>query len=133
MRPTTAVRVLRGLRAVAAVTVVVSAAGACGTDASPPGPPYPLPAGTLGATTVTATDPDGRPIGAEVVRVQPRSAATEAGLKPGDVIVQADGAAVTTAQQLEAQIARRHLAQGFRLTLLWPPGETRTVNLDLAR
>ncbi|MHA6795843.1 PDZ domain-containing protein [Pseudonocardia bannensis] len=133
MRPTTAVRVLRGISAVAAVTVAVSVAGACGADSDPPGPPYPLPAGTLGATTVTATDPGGTPIGAQVVTVKPRSAATEAGLKAGDVIVEADGHEVTTAQQLEAQIARRHLAQGLRLTLMWPPGETRTVNLDLAR
>ncbi|NMH96734.1 PDZ domain-containing protein [Pseudonocardia acidicola] len=129
MRPSPAGAALRtGLAAV----LVAGVAGGCAGVTSFSSGPHPLPAASLGVSAVTATDPDGKPIGARIVSVDRLGAAYSAGVKPGDVIVRNEQFPISTAQDLQARVADLHPGQDMRLTLLWRPGETVTATLGWA-
>jgi serine protease Do len=66
------------------------------------------------------------PAGALVAKVEPGSAAADAGLKPGDVIVEYNGAPVKDASQLSMRV--NTTAPGEKATLkIWRDGESKTV------
>jgi len=56
--------------------------------------------------------------GAEVVMVQPNTAAERAGLKIGDVIIALDGQPIRTGTELTASLARRRPGEKVRLTVV---------------
>src|SRR5262249_29865180 len=71
-------------------------------------PAQPKAQGKLGVSIANASDPDvrkqlelkGDPQGAVVVEVVPGSPASDAGLRPGDIIERLDGKKINTAEQL---------------------------------
>jgi S1-C subfamily serine protease len=86
----------------------------------------------LGVSARTAVDDDIREVGtgAEVVEVEPGSAAADAGIQPGDVIIAVGERPVTTSTELTAAI--RSQAPGEEVTLTVRRGDrTATVEVTL--
>ena len=87
-----------------------------------------IPRAFLGVST-TATDDDG---GADVVRVVAGGPAAKAGVRRGDKIVAVDGRAVTTPDDLTAQIARHEPRDRAQVTIL-RSGDRRTLTVTLGK
>jgi putative serine protease PepD len=86
----------------------------------------------LGVSARTAADDQNGEVGtgAEVVSVEPGSAAAEAGLQQGDVVTAVDDRPVTTSTELTAAV--RSQAPGEEVTLtVRSGGDTRTVEVTL--
>jgi serine protease Do len=70
------------------------------------------------------------PAGALVAKVEPDSAAAEAGLKPGDVILEYNGAPVKDASTLSMRV--NTTAPGEKATLkIWRDGESKTLSTKI--
>jgi putative serine protease PepD len=78
----------------------------------------------LGVDVTTATN------GVGVAQVESRSAASDAGIRAGDVITSVDGTAVTSPQQLRAIVAAHKPGDTLSLTLR-RSGSTKTVEATL--
>ncbi|HEX2112161.1 MAG TPA: trypsin-like peptidase domain-containing protein [Gaiellaceae bacterium] len=78
---------------------------------------------------VSLTETDGT-AGAEVAEVRAGSPAAEAGLRAGDVIEEADGQAVASAEDLQRLIESKKPGDELELTVV-RDGETRTVTATL--
>jgi S1-C subfamily serine protease len=88
----------------------------------------------IGAQVASVSVPDGSASGAGIVAVTTGGPADRAGLRPGDVIVAADGEPITTPEELIVAI-RKH-APGDRIVLTYLRGghrHTTTVVLGSAR
>jgi len=85
---------------------------------------------TLGITAQTAANQKGQDIGVAVVAVANGGPADKAGLRPGDVIVAADGHATTNLQVLESFLATQKPATEVQLTVV-RNGATRHVTVKL--
>jgi S1-C subfamily serine protease len=85
----------------------------------------------LGVSISTVTDQSGQPVGVGVFNVVPGGPAANAGLQNGDVITKVDDVPVATAQQLQEVLAARKPGDTMRITLIRPPGETKTVTVTL--
>jgi hypothetical protein len=69
--------------------------------------------------------------GLVVVRVEPGSAGEQAGIKPGDVLVRADGAAITGSAQLQQLLDSRPTGSAVSLEAHDAGGAARTVQLPV--
>ncbi len=85
--------------------------------------------GSLGVTMIDVLDVKG----AVVADVESSAAAAEAGLAPGDVIVQLDGAPVTSALDMESKLASRQPGAQVTLGVLTRSGQTTSVPAALKR
>ncbi|WP_338051208.1 S1C family serine protease [Pseudonocardia acidicola] len=72
---------------------------------------------SLGASVQTVTDPDGKPVGAGIVAVQPGGPAAQAGLRPGDVITAIDNQTITDAITLQTVIAQHNPGDKVNVTV----------------
>ncbi|MGY2082993.1 S1C family serine protease [Blastococcus sp. SYSU DS0539] len=88
----------------------------------------------LGVTATTAADDQNREVGtgAEVVIVEPGSAAEEAGLRVGDVVTAVGQRPVTTSTELTAAIRSQAPGETVELTVR-RGSDTRTVDVTLGR
>jgi putative serine protease PepD len=85
----------------------------------------------LGVSISTVIDQSGQPVGVGIFDVVPGGAAANAGLQNGDVITKVDDAPVTTAQQLQEVLATHKPGDTVHITIIRPPGETKTVTATL--
>jgi predicted transcriptional regulator len=91
--------------------------------------PLVLTRGSLGATVIDVLDVKG----AIVAEVDPGLAAAEAGMVPGDLVLQLDGQAVESALDLESKLGSRQPDQQVSLSVRTRAGQTRTVSVTLRR
>jgi S1-C subfamily serine protease len=84
----------------------------------------------IGAEVATIAGPDGRPAGTGIVRVTSGGAASQAGLRAGDVITAIGGTRTPDATALAEALAARHPGQRGTVTVT-RGGEQRSVALAL--
>ncbi len=89
---------------------------------------------TIGITartlTPAAADMFHAPAGVRIEQVEEKSDAWAKGLRPGDVIVEANGAAITDMEQIQAM--KEDLDVGDTITMrVWREGEYHTVDVEL--
>jgi len=85
----------------------------------------------IGVQVIDATDSLGLPDGAVVQNVTPGSAASEIGLKPGDVIIKLNDTAVSDSDSLVADVRAYRPGDKVTLTVRSKSGGTTTVDVTL--
>ena len=81
----------------------------------------------IGASIATSSTQSG----AVVVTVQPGGAASNAGIRAGDLIEKIDGSPIADASALGAELAARHPGAKITLTILRPDGTSTSTTLTL--
>lgn len=114
-------------------STLVSSARTTMTD----GPPSSVsPQSVNGANSLGLTVTNSEQGGAEIVRIEPDSSASAAGLHVGDVIISVDGKRVRTAAELAASLSSRpsrlnvRVGYMFHTNLGWMPGTEKVLTLE---
>ncbi len=85
---------------------------------------------SIGITVYTHPADADAPAGALISRVEPNSDAYTKGLRPGDIIIRANGADITSVRDLEQAKAGLKVGDVLKLTV-WKEGRERTVSVRL--